>query len=169
MTRIENGTIQLNLQPELLEDVIEESLLHLSRRAKEHKIVFERTEEIFMVKMDVKLMIQVIVNLVDNAVKYTPAGSVIKIQMYRVGSRVRVEVSDNGEGIPDDRKEKIFDMFYTMGKKTSDCRRGMGLGLALCKSIVEAHGGKIWVEDNLPTGAAFVIDLKLEETREHEL
>ncbi|MBP3489656.1 MAG: sensor histidine kinase KdpD [Roseburia sp.] len=168
VTRIENGTIRLNRQPELLEDVVWESLLHLSRRAKEHEIVFDRPKEFFLVKMDVKLMIQVIINLVDNAVKYTPAGSVIGIQMYRVGNRVRLEVRDNGEGIPDDRKERIFDMFYTMGKNTTDCRRGMGLGLALCKSIVEAHDGRIWVEDNLPKGAVFIIDLKLEEAKEHE-
>lgn len=168
VTRIENGTIQLNLQPELMEDVIEESLSHLSHRGKEHRIVYEEAKEIFVVKMDAKLMIQVIVNLVDNAVKYTSPGSMIKIKMYRSGNKVRVAVSDNGDGIPDEQKEKIFDLFYTMGKNTSDGRRGMGLGLALCKSIIEAHGGRIWVEDNHPKGAVFIIELIAEVTRKHE-
>lgn len=163
VTRIENGTIPLNLQPELMEDVIEESISHLSRRAKGHEIVYERPDEIIMVNMDVKLMVQVIINLMDNALKYTPPGSAVKIRLYRRKDKIRVEVADNGEGIPDEQKTKIFHQFYTMGKNTSDGRRGMGLGLALCKSIVHAHGGKIWVEDNHPKGAVFIIELSAEE------
>lgn len=167
VTRIENGTIHLNLQTELMDDVIEESLSHLNRRTKEHEIVYEPPEEILMAKMDAKLISQVIINLVDNAVKYTPAGSVITIRLYHIKNKIRVEVADNGDGISDNQKTKIFHAFYTMGKNVSDGRRGMGLGLALCKSIVEAHGGRIWVEDNKLKGAVFMIELLAEEAFEH--
>lgn len=162
VTRIENGTMKLNTQPELLDDVIEEALSHIGRKGDSHPIKYSLLEDIIVVKMDVKLITQVLINLVDNAMKYTPEGSQIEIRAMRREDRVRVEVRDNGPGIEEEQREKIFNMFYTAGNKDTDGRRGMGLGLALCKSIIEAHGGEIWEEDNEPHGAVFIFELKAE-------
>ncbi len=168
VTRIENGTMNLKLQPELLDDVITEALKHINRKSSEHQIIVENDEDYTVARMDSKLMVQVIINLVDNAIKYTAAGSEIKITTKRRRSDIIIEVADNGMGIETNQKERLFDMFYTASNSIADGRRGMGLGLALCKSIVIAHGGTISVRDNIPQGTIFRITLKTEEVKANE-
>ena len=102
-----------------------------------------------------------IINLVDNAIKYTPVGSVIEIHTDQKEQWVTVSVSDNGPGIPDEQKPRIFDMFYSGANKVVDSRRSLGLGLSLCKSIVTAHGGTISVSDNQPNGTVFTFTFTL--------
>ena len=111
---------------------------------------------------------QVIINLVDNAVKYTPPGSEIQISSRLDGSQAILSVSDNGAGISAEAKQHIFEMFYTANAKLPDSRRSLGLGLALCRSIVTAHGGSIAVTDNIPHGAVFTLSLPAEEVTLHE-
>ena len=93
--------------------------------------------------MDVRLIIQVLVNLVDNAIKYTPSGSTITIRALKKNEKAWISVEDNGPGISDEIKPHIFEMFFTGGNNIADSQRSLGLGLALCQSIVEAHGGKM--------------------------
>ena len=121
-----------------------------------------------MARMDARLIVQVLINLVDNAVKYTPPGSTITVGARRDGPMVRIEVADDGPGVPDEAKERLFDMFYTAQGKRGDGRRGLGLGLSLCRSIVNAHGGDISVRDNQPAGTVFSFTLKAEEVTCHE-
>ena len=104
----------------------------------------------------------------DNAVKYTKPGSSITVTTKKNGTMAEVQVADTGDGIADDEKEKIFDKFYCGDHKIADNRRSLGLGLYLCKSIVEAHGGTIRVTDNLPQGSVFCFTLPLEEVTLHE-
>lgn len=163
VTRIENGTMQLNLQTELLGDIINEALKHVDRKSEEHQLAFLQEDDMLMAKVDVKLIMQVIINLVDNAIKYTPKGSKIVVSTRKEGSHAVVQVADDGSGICDSEKQKLFHMFYTAGNPVADGRRGMGLGLALCKSIVNAHGGEITVTDNYPRGTMFTFNLKAEE------
>ena len=96
-----------------------------------------------------------IINIVDNAVKYTPAGGKIVIRTKKEGNYVHVMIADNGNGITDKDKKHIFEMFYTASGRIADSKRSLGLGLALCKSIIEAHGGVITVYDNKPQGSVF--------------
>jgi len=110
----------------------------------------------------------VIINLVDNAIKYIPVGSVIKIHTEQKNKLVIVSVADNGPGIPDEQKPRVFDMFYSGANKVVDSRRSLGLGLSLCKSIVTAHGGTIFVSDNLPNGTVFTFTLPAGEVEIHE-
>ena len=159
VTRIENGTVSLSMAPELLEDLVGEALSHLSRRAQDHEIASRLEEGLLLVDCDARLIIQVLVNLVDNAMKYTPPGSHIEISAREEGAMIRVEVADDGPGIPDEAKTKLFEMFYTAGNHRGDGRRGLGLGLSLCQSIVMAHGGSIEVRDNQPHGAVFSFTL----------
>ncbi len=163
VTRIENGTMDIVLQPEMVEDVLDASMKHLNRHVKNHKLKVSQADDMLMAKMDAKLIIQVLTNLVDNAFKHTPEGSEIEINVYEKRHKVVFEVADNGDGVPDDQKEKIFTMFYSGDHTTSDGRRCMGMGLTLCKSIIEAHGGRIWVEDNHPHGAVFRFEIEAEE------
>jgi two-component system sensor histidine kinase KdpD len=108
---------------------------------------------------------QVIINIVDNAIKYTPAGSDIRIKAFQRDSQAVVEVADTGNGISDDDKQKVFEMFYTTNIKSGDSRRGIGLGLPLCQSIVHAHGGTIHIADNVPTGVVVSFTLQAEEAQ----
>lgn len=163
VTRIENGTMKLNRTTELMDEVVDEALRHVNRKSIEHHITVHRTEELLLAKMDARLMVQVVINLVDNAIKYTPVGSRIEISMDKRGKEIILEVADNGEGIPAEEKKKIFTMFYTVNNTLGDSRRSMGIGLALCKSIVTAHGGRIYVRDNQPKGAVFGVALPAEE------
>ena len=121
-----------------------------------------------MAKMDARLIVQVLINLVDNAIKYIPPGSHIDITTGREGDWAVITVSDDGLGISDGAKARIFDMFYTVNHGAADSRRSLGLGLALCKSIVNAHGGAITVADNPPHGARFRFTLPIEEVTLHE-
>ena len=118
--------------------------------------------------MDAKLIVQVIINIVDNAIKYTPAGSNITIETMRHENEAVVKIADDGPGIPDDAKERIFDMFYSGANKVADSRRSLGLGLSLCKSIITVHGGRITVEDNKPHGTIFTFTLPAEEAHLNE-
>lgn len=163
ITRIENGTMHLQRNTELVEDVFEEALQHLDRQAKEHEISVELPDDLLMAEMDVRLIVQVIINIVNNAVKYTPPGSHIVLRAEKKEQMAVIRISDDGPGIPDEGKAHLFDMFYTVGKGKSDNRRGLGLGLNLCRSIVMAHGGQISVEDNRPHGSVFTFTLPLKE------
>ena len=159
VTRLQDNTIRLQMQPELLEEVFDEALLHIDRNKDKHQIETELSDDMLMADMDVRLIVQVIINLINNAIKYTPEGSHIKLCAHRVGKYVMICVIDDGPGIPDEAKPQIFDMFYT-ANKNSDRSRSMGLGLALCRSIVNAHGGDIRVRDAKPHGAEFYFTLK---------
>ncbi|MEG1988486.1 MAG: sensor histidine kinase KdpD [Oscillibacter sp.] len=165
VTRIENGGMRLKLQPELLEEVFQEALAHLDRQAAAHQISVDLPDDLLMADMDARLMVQVVINLVNNAVKYTPPGSHIVVSAEMQGKMVLVSVADDGPGVPDAVKEKLFEMFYTADNTRGDGRRGLGLGLSLCKSVVAAHDGAIFVEDNTPRGARFCFTLHASEVK----
>ena len=168
VTRIEEGRLNLNLSENLLDDVIYEALNHVNRRRIEHHIKVESDEEFLLAKMDAKLIVQVIINIVDNAIKYTPKGSNIIIKTYKRNDKVVLSIADDGNGMSKEIKEHVFDMFYCGANKVADSRRSLGLGLALCKSIINAHGGEISVEDNVPHGSIFIFTLPATEVKIHE-
>ncbi len=163
ITRLEDGRLQFNITVELISDVIEEALKHLHPKSTEHKINVLNSEELLLAKMDVKLILQVIINIVDNAIKYTPSGSVIEIRTEKKDHMIVVSISDNGNGIKDEMKSKVFEMFFTGTNEIADSRRSLGLGLPLCKSIINAHGGEMTLTDNTPQGSIFSFTLPLEE------
>lgn len=168
VTRIEEGKLNLHISEDLVEDVISEALLHVNRKSIEHHIMVENQEDFLFAKMDVKLMVQVIINIVDNAIKYTPKNSHILIKAWKQGKKAVISIADDGDGISDEMKERVFDMFYSGANRVADSRRSLGLGLSLCKSIVNAHGGKIEVSDNIPKGAVFTVTLPAGEVQIHE-
>lgn len=167
VTRLEDGGVTLNTDVELVDDVIEEAMRHVSRDACRHTIVVAPSSELLLARLDPQVIVQVIVNLVNNAIYHTPEGSTITISSRREGSMVAIEVADDGPGVPDDDKEQIFDLFYTSASNSADAGRNVGLGLSLCRSVVQAHGGTIRVEDADPHGARFVLTLPAEEAPQH--
>ena len=167
LTRTENGTMKLNLEDELVEDAIEEALRHADRGAAKRHIQTNVEDDLLMARMDAALIVQVLINLVNNAVKYTPEGANIVIGARQEGDRALVWVEDDGQGIPEGTEDRVFDMFYTAVKRSPDSRRGIGLGLALCKSIVQAHGGEIGVTQVEPHGARFWFTLPMAEVKDN--
>ena len=168
VTRIEEGRLNLNISEDLVDDVITEALHHVNRKSIEHHITVDNKEDYLLAKMDAKLMVQVMINIIDNAIKYTPKGSNILIRTRKENDYAVVSIADDGDGIPDEMKERVFDMFYSGANKVADSRRSLGLGLSLCKSIVNAHGGTIKVSDNQPHGTVFTITLPIGEVQIHE-
>ena len=168
VTKIEEGKMELRLSNELLEDIVNEALKHVDRHIAERKLTLKLSDDIILVKADPRLIVQLIINLVDNAVKYSDEHSEITIETGKEDSMAYLKVIDEGRGIPDEMKPRIFDMFYTGANKLADSRRSLGLGLSLCKSIVNAHGGKISLKDNEPSGCIFEILLPTGEVELHE-
>ena len=168
VSRIEDGTMQLHRKQELMDDIVSEALLHIDRRSSEYVIQSEPSPETLLVDVDGRLIVQVLINLINNAIQYTPAGSTIRIYSEREDDHVRVTVSDNGPGIPDTEKPYIFAMFYSGSKKVTDSKRSLGLGLALCRSIIRAHGCEIALSDNDPHGCCFSFTLPMKEVAVHE-
>lgn len=168
ITKIEGSRVHMNMEPELLDDIFAEALSHLDRNACRHHIETKLGDDMLMADMDARLMVQVVINIVNNAVKYTPEGSHITLSAKRSNQLIVVEIADDGPGIPDEAKGKLFEMFYTAGNERGDGRRGLGLGLALCKSIVTAHGGTIEAADNHPQGTVFRFTLRASEVTTYE-
>jgi len=168
VTKIEEGRMRLQKQPHLIEEIITEALQHISRKQTEHTVTVHHENELLLARCDARLIIQVIINLVDNAIKHTPAGSHINITTKQNEQYTEISVADNGAGIPDSEKEKVFQMFYSGSNPIADCRRSLGLGLSLCKSIITAHGGEISVTDNAPAGTIFTFTIPSGEVEVHE-
>ena len=162
------GGVKLDISDQVVDDVLEEAIRHIDRDGAEHKISLDLGGEPLLACMDARLMIQVIVNLVNNAVKHTPKGSEIKVSAEAEGKYALISVSDNGPGIPDDMKSKVFEMFFTGDNDIGDSRRSLGLGLPLCRSILEAHGSELKLSDNEPSGCVFSFKLPLSEVHLNE-
>lgn len=168
VTRIEDGRMNLNISTELVEEVIKEAMNHIKSNYRKHKIEIALESEWMFAKMDSRLIIQVIINLVDNATKYTPEDSVILISAREDNGMIYISVADTGMGIAKENKNRVFEMFFTGENKIADGRRSIGLGLALCKAIVTAHGGEIELTDSIPHGCIFTFSLPKEEVKINE-
>ena len=168
VTKMTDGSVKLRLSDQVLEDVVSEALRHVDRRAEEHNITVDCGEVPLLARMDAGLIIQVVINLVNNAVKYTPAGSNIRITAVQREKTAEICVSDDGPGIPDERKERVFEMFFTGGNPIGDSRRSLGLGLTLCQAIIHAHHGEMTLKDNSPHGCVFSFTLPLSEVNLNE-
>lgn len=168
VTRIEENRMNFNMSAELISEVIDEALRHINRKSTEHNIIVEYDNDLLLAYMDSRLIVQVIINIIDNAIKYTPCGSTIKLTVSKKNDMLYTSIADNGPGIPDKLKSNVFEMFFTGDNKIADNRRSLGLGLALCKSIINAHGGELTLTDNTPHGAVFTFTLPANEVTIYE-
>jgi two-component system sensor histidine kinase KdpD len=160
MMRLEAGAVQLSREWHPLDEVVGAALARLEGRLRDHLINTALPADLPLVRVDGVLFEQVVLNLVENALKYAPSGSTIDVTASATEQEVVVEVADRGPGIPQGEEARIFDKFYR-GKLARE--GGVGLGLTICRGIVEAHGGRIWAENRLGGGALFGFSIPLSE------
>ena len=166
LTRLQDGRLVLHKEKEACEEVIGAALQHMKKRVPDREIEVELPDELLMVPMDARLIEQVIVNLVDNAVKHTQKNEKIKIGVSVEGEYAVFEVSDCGHGISEKDMPYVFELFYTTNGEPNDKKQGIGLGLAICEAIIKAHGGRIKAENKTEgTGAVFTFYLPLSEQK----
>ena len=168
ITKITDGSVKLHLSDQVVDDIVSEALRHIDRRSAEHHITVDCGDEPLLVRVDAGLIMQVLINLVNNAVKYTPPGSNIRITAIQQEKAAEICVSDDGPGISDERKELVFKMFFTGSNLIGDSRRSLGLGLTLCQAIIHAHHNEMTLKDNLPHGCIFSFTLPLSEVNLNE-
>jgi two-component system, OmpR family, sensor histidine kinase KdpD len=157
MTRLEANAIHLRLEPSDVQDAIGSALDQLEERLGKKPVVVKIPENLPLVSVDFALFGQALVNVIDNAVKYSSMNSQIDIDVTQTEKEISIHVSDRGIGIPEEDLEKVFDKFYRVSRPESV--NGTGLGLAICKGIVEAHGGTITAKNRPGGGTEIVITL----------
>lgn len=167
-TRIEEGRMTLHPSAELISDIVDEAAAHTGQKTRNRAVRVVHSEELLLVRADAGLVVQVIVNLIDNAFKYAGENAAVTISYGRYGDMAEVFVADDGPGVADSEKELVFEKFFCGQAPVADNRRRLGLGLYLCRAIIQAHGGTIEVRDNQPHGAVFRFTLPLEEVTLHE-
>ncbi len=163
LTKFQDGYLKLNKESEAVEEVIGAALMVMEKRMPDQKIEVSIPEKLLLVPMDARLITQVLVNLLDNAGKHTPEGKEISISVEEQAEahQVQFAVSDRGSGIAPKDIDHIFQMFYTTKSQRPDSKPGVGLGLTICQSIVEAHGGKITAQNRPGGGAQFLFTIPL--------
>jgi two-component system sensor histidine kinase KdpD len=142
MTRLESGSVDIRKQDEAVDVVLASALRRLSGRLQRRPVHTDVPAEVPLITIDSMLIEQVFINLLENAIRYTPDGSAIDVRVTTSGGEVAFELSDRGPGIAPDELEKIFEKFYR-GKQATKRDGGMGLGLTICRAIIAAHGGRI--------------------------
>jgi two-component system sensor histidine kinase KdpD len=165
LTRIQEGSLSLSLQLEAVEEIISEAIHRSTKYFPDRLIKITVPDEVLFVPMDGKLIVQVLINLISNAIEHTTEDEDITISVWQESDRVWFEVSDKGTGIRDLELPRIFDMFYVSNKSRTDGKQGMGLGLAICKAIVNYHDGEIYATNNKDGGATFRFYLKKQEDK----
>lgn len=155
-TSLESGTVRLNKQPYFIQEVVGSALTRVAESKGQRVIQATIAEGLPLIEMDGLLVEQVLVNLLDNAIRYTEAQGTITISVEKDADTLRIRVSDDGQGLPVGDEEKIFEKFYTQGHRTEG---NAGLGLAICRGIVTAHGGMIFAKNNKQGGASFTFTL----------
>lgn len=167
MSRIEAGALRLEVDWHDLAEVLGALLRRMERRLQTHPIAVALPADLPLIPANAMLIEQVFANLLENALMYTPDGTPISISARQDGAAVVVVVADEGPGIPAEQREQVFTKFYR-GTTAAGKPSGSGLGLAICKGIVEAHGGRIWVESRSGGGVAFVFRLPAPEPSQEE-
>ena len=166
MARIESGHVSLNLQWQPLEEVVGAALDSSRSMLLRHKVEVRIPRDLPLVRFDALLLERVLVNLLENASKYTPPGSTVTLSAEVIADQLSVSVSDNGPGLPKGREEAVFQKF-TRGERES-ATPGVGLGLSICRAIVEAHQGRIVGMNRPGGGATFTLTLPLGNPPEAE-
>lgn len=163
LSKIESGRVSFKQDPIDIRNVIERTLSMIKPLAdkKGHRLVSVIDDQLPTLAGDEDRLVQVLTNLLDNAVKYTPEQGTITVAAHSTPQQLELSVTDTGIGIPEQDRPRVFERFYRVDKARSRELGGTGLGLAIVKHIVEGHGGQVWVEGNHPSGSRFVVRLPI--------
>ena len=161
MTRLESGGLALKREWQPLQEVVGSALHHLDRRLARRRVDVDVPADLPLVHVDAAALEQVLINLLENAIQYTPAGSELSVTAQAAGPRLLVAVSDRGPGLPPGTEDRVFEKFFRGGP--AGAGGGVGLGLAIARGIVEAHGGEIRALRRAGGGATFEFSLPLSE------
>jgi two-component system sensor histidine kinase KdpD len=164
MARLDSGSVNVNRQWHVLEEIVGVALNSLSRDLRSHNVKVSIPANFPLLKVDGLLIEQLLGNLLENASRYTRAGSSIEVAAQEVDGGVAISVVDNGPGLPKGSESAVFDKFFRGASIAPDGRRGVGLGLAICQAIVAAHGGTIAARNRPQGGAEFVVRLPCNES-----
>jgi two-component system, OmpR family, sensor histidine kinase KdpD len=159
MTRIESGAIKLHLEPGDIQDAVGTALEQLGKRLANHQVQAAIPVDFPLIPMDFTLIVQVLVNVLENAVKYSPANSLIEISVDLLDGKAHLQIADRGVGIPADDLSRVFDKFYRVQRPESVT--GTGLGLSISKGIIDIHRGTICANARLGGGTIITIELPL--------
>jgi two-component system, OmpR family, sensor histidine kinase KdpD len=166
MTRLEAGAMRVTKRPGDIQDAIGTALENFDESLHQRKIIVKVDENLSMVPMDFVLVVQVLVNLIDNALKYSCLGAPVEIHAYQAKGKILVSVNNRGIEIPTEDLERIFEKFYRVERPEKIS--GIGLGLSICQGIIEAHGGRIWAENRTGGGTTIIFSLPLNSIQEVE-
>jgi two-component system sensor histidine kinase KdpD len=166
-SRIEAGTLRMQQERTTIDAVMEFALPQLQIITKGHRLRMDLTPNLPPIHADRRRISQVLTNIIVNAVRYSPQGSVISVSTYVDRAHVRVDVADQGPGIPSEERAHVFEAFHQGANHSQGESKGAGLGLAIARGIIEAHDGRIWVEDRPDPGTliSFVlpVDLRMDD------
>lgn len=163
LTKIQEGKLNLHIQPEAVEEIIAGAMSQAGKYSPDHKIMISVPDDVLFIPMDGKLIEQVLINLIINSIEHTTSADEIHVSVYPENDIVWFEVKDTGTGINEEDLPYIFDMFYISPNKRTDGKHGMRLGLAICKAIVNFHGGEIYAIRNIGGGSAFRFYLNMKD------
>ena len=166
LTRIQEGRLDINKKKEVVDDLVSSAVRLVSNRVGNHTLRMETPEDILLVAVDGRLFIQVLVNLLDNAFRHSGANTTVTLSVRQDGNCLKFVVADNGIGLPDGKIDKIFDNFFTTAYENGDKQRGVGLGLTICKAMVEAQGGTIRAYNSPKGGAVFEVSMPMEDKKD---
>jgi two-component system sensor histidine kinase KdpD len=168
MTRLESGALELRRDWADTGDLVASALAELTPRLSEHTVVVEADPDVPLVTVDFVLMEQVLVNLLDNAARYAPPATTIRVSIGSAEGMVQIAVADEGHGVPAEDLDRVFDKFYRAGRGDSQAE-STGLGLSICRGVVEAHGGRVYArlkEDG--SGTVFTVELPAASDRDRD-
>ncbi len=164
LSKLEAGGFHMQKEPVVIVSLLTNAVEDLEQKTKGRRFVTRYDERLPLIDGDPRRIRQVLDNLLSNAVKYSPENTDITVECISTDSEVKVRVTDQGVGISPEELEKVFDRFYQASSGASQRGGGVGLGLAICKGIIEAHGGRIWAESTLGKGSTFTFTLPLQES-----
>lgn len=164
VSKLQGGVLQISAQPIRFDTVFNDALAQIQTLTFNHQLTIDIPAELPAINADKRRLEQVLVNLVDNAVKYSPPETTITVSARAVDKAVRIDIVDQGLGIPEEEHDAVFEPFRQLDRKRGS-QNGAGLGLAICKGLVEAHGGRIWIEHSVPSGTVVSFTVPLASHR----
>src|SRR5262249_55603616 len=157
VSRIQSGKIKMHFTLSPPRAIVDEILSISKINSEKHKLVLEIAENLPDMMLDKEKLKEVMINLISNAIKYSPAGGDVNVRMKVDEANLRIEIQDHGIGIPKEHQSKLFEAFYRVDSSHTASIPGTGLGLTIVKAIVEHHGGRTWFESEVGKGTTFFL------------